>query len=259
MSWYQPCGRDWCLTFDLLFKPPGSKSQDISEVEELPVAQNIKISNITCDSFKICWDMDPKVKDRITHYFIDLNKKENKNSNKFKHKVSESRFHWPLPCSHGAKWETPQSDIPFELRSLKNMDAHDKLREDKCTLKGTLHPFTLSFVLLETKSYFWMVVHHSLIFSRDGRYLYLSLTLPSLNDVIWHLSPQPTILSLFSHLSSLFNPPSCLSSLIFLQPTVLSLFSPQPTVLSIFPLLSSTHRPVSLFSFCPWKPSAHKI
>lgn len=56
-------------------------------MEELPVPQNIKISNITCDSFKICWDMEPRSKERITHYFIDLNKKENKNSNKFKHKV----------------------------------------------------------------------------------------------------------------------------------------------------------------------------
>lgn len=56
-------------------------------MEELPVPHNIKISNITCDSFKISWDMDSKSKERITHYFIDLNKKENKNSNKFKHKV----------------------------------------------------------------------------------------------------------------------------------------------------------------------------
>lgn len=57
-------------------------------MEELPVPQNIKINNITCDSFKISWDMDSKAKERITHYFIDLNKKENKNSNKFKHKVN---------------------------------------------------------------------------------------------------------------------------------------------------------------------------
>lgn len=71
------------------FNYTGSKSQDgsISEMEELPVPQSIKISNITCDSFKICWDMEPRSKERITHYFIDLNKKENKNSNKFKHKV----------------------------------------------------------------------------------------------------------------------------------------------------------------------------
>lgn len=62
-------------------------------MEELPVARNIKISNITCDSFKICWDMDPHTTEKITHYFIDLNKKENKNSNKFKHKVF-SEWHY---------------------------------------------------------------------------------------------------------------------------------------------------------------------
>lgn len=72
----------------------GNKSQDsgIAEMEELPVPHNIKINNITCDSFKISWDMDSKSKDRITHYFIDLNKKENKNSNKFKHKVNPGRL-----------------------------------------------------------------------------------------------------------------------------------------------------------------------
>jgi len=32
------------------------------------------------------------------------------------------------------------------------------------TLKGTLHPFALSFPLLETQLYYWMVVQHSLIF-----------------------------------------------------------------------------------------------
>lgn len=71
------------------FPLSGNKSQDsgIAEMEELPVPQHIKISNITCDSFKICWDMDSRAKERITHYFIDLNKKENKNANKFKHKV----------------------------------------------------------------------------------------------------------------------------------------------------------------------------
>nr|AAI53388.1 Zgc:158361 protein [Danio rerio] len=64
------------------------KAEDTGVVEmELPVARNIKISNITCDSFKICWDVDPHSTEKITHYFIDLNKKENKNSNKFKHKV----------------------------------------------------------------------------------------------------------------------------------------------------------------------------
>ncbi|XP_061421349.1 phytanoyl-CoA hydroxylase-interacting protein-like isoform X1 [Lethenteron reissneri] len=65
-----------------------SKSRDsgIGEMEELSVPHNIQISNITCDSFRIRWDMEPRDRERVTHYFIDLNKKENKNSNKFKHK-----------------------------------------------------------------------------------------------------------------------------------------------------------------------------
>uniref|UniRef100_A0A4W6DTD1 Phytanoyl-CoA 2-hydroxylase interacting protein-like a n=1 Tax=Lates calcarifer TaxID=8187 RepID=A0A4W6DTD1_LATCA len=86
-----------------------SKSQDgsISEMEELPVPQNIKISNITCDSFKICWDMEPRSKERITHYFIDLNKKENKNSNKFKHKDVPTKLvakAVPLPMTVRGHW-----------------------------------------------------------------------------------------------------------------------------------------------------------
>ncbi|XP_020366358.2 phytanoyl-CoA hydroxylase-interacting protein-like [Rhincodon typus] len=55
-------------------------------MELLSTPHNIKITNITCDSFKICWDTDVKDRERITHYFVDLNKKENKDSNKFKHR-----------------------------------------------------------------------------------------------------------------------------------------------------------------------------
>ncbi|XP_070801611.1 phytanoyl-CoA hydroxylase-interacting protein-like isoform X1 [Pituophis catenifer annectens] len=87
----------------------GNKSQDsgIAEMEELPVPHNIKISNITCDSFKISWDMDSKAKERITHYFIDLNKKENKNSNKFKHKDVPTKLvakAVPLPMTVRGHW-----------------------------------------------------------------------------------------------------------------------------------------------------------
>lgn len=77
---------------------PGTESADSGPggVDDLPVPQQIRISNITCDSFRISWDMDSRGRDRITHYFIDLNKKENKDSNKFKHKVSGTR---PVGCT----------------------------------------------------------------------------------------------------------------------------------------------------------------
>lgn len=57
-------------------------------MELLSTPKNIEINNITCDSFRISWAMDKGDLERVTHYFIDLNKKENKNSNKFKHRVS---------------------------------------------------------------------------------------------------------------------------------------------------------------------------
>ncbi|NXL65842.1 PHYIP protein, partial [Chordeiles acutipennis] len=57
-------------------------------MELLSTPKNIEINNITCDSFRICWAMERGDLERVTHYFIDLNKKENKNSNKFKHRVS---------------------------------------------------------------------------------------------------------------------------------------------------------------------------
>ncbi|KAM6897558.1 phytanoyl-CoA hydroxylase-interacting protein-like [Xenentodon cancila] len=65
----------------------GAESADssIGDVDDLPVPQQIQISSITCDSFKIIWNMDSRGRDRITHYFMDLNKKEDKRSNQFKH------------------------------------------------------------------------------------------------------------------------------------------------------------------------------
>ena len=58
-------------------------------MELLSTPKNIEINNVTCDSFRISWAMERGDLERVTHYFIDLNKKENKNSNKFKHRVRE--------------------------------------------------------------------------------------------------------------------------------------------------------------------------
>lgn len=58
-------------------------------MELLSTPHSIEVNNITCDSFRISWAMENSDLERVTHYFIDLNKKENKNSNKFKHRVSE--------------------------------------------------------------------------------------------------------------------------------------------------------------------------
>ncbi|XP_020337519.1 phytanoyl-CoA hydroxylase-interacting protein-like isoform X1 [Oncorhynchus nerka] len=109
----------------------GNKSQDsgIVEMEELPVPQNIKISNITCDSFKICWDMEPRVKERITHYFIDLNKKENKNSNKFKHKDVPTKLvakAVPLPMTVRGHWFlSPRTEYTVAVQTASKQSDGD--------------------------------------------------------------------------------------------------------------------------------------
>ena len=73
-------------------------------MELLSTPHSIEINNITCDSFRICWAMEASDLERVTHYFIDLNKKENKNSNKFKHRVSKRRPDTlPAPILRGSK------------------------------------------------------------------------------------------------------------------------------------------------------------
>ncbi|KAM3863275.1 phytanoyl-CoA hydroxylase-interacting protein-like isoform 2-T2 [Diretmus argenteus] len=101
----------------------------ISEMEELPVPQNIKISNITCDSFKICWDTEPRAKERITHYFIDLNKKENKNSNKFKHKDVPTKLvakAVPLPMTVRGHWFlSPRTEYTVAVQTASKQTDGD--------------------------------------------------------------------------------------------------------------------------------------
>jgi len=50
-------------------------------------------------------------------------------------------------------------------------------------LKGTLHPHALSFLSLETQSYFWMGMVYSLISPRDGIKKDLSVLLHAYYDV----------------------------------------------------------------------------
>jgi hypothetical protein len=80
------CGGKEVLILSLDSVPTGAKPEGSMELLSTP--HSIEINNITCDSFRISWTMEDSDLERVTHYFIDLNKKENKNSNKFKHRVS---------------------------------------------------------------------------------------------------------------------------------------------------------------------------
>ncbi|KAM6956735.1 phytanoyl-CoA hydroxylase-interacting protein-like [Aplochiton taeniatus] len=109
----------------------GNKSQDsgIVEMEELPVPQKIQISNITCDSFKISWDMESRAKERLTHFFIDLNKKENKNSNKFKHKDVPTKLvakAVPLPMTVRGHWFlSPRTEYTVAVQTASKQSDGD--------------------------------------------------------------------------------------------------------------------------------------
>lgn len=62
--------------------------QAMAEVELLSTPHDIEISDVTCDSFRITWEMAPEDPSRVTHYFIDLSRKEGSEHNRFKHRVS---------------------------------------------------------------------------------------------------------------------------------------------------------------------------
>ncbi|KAM7143731.1 phytanoyl-CoA hydroxylase-interacting protein isoform 1-T2 [Molossus nigricans] len=76
-------------------------------MELLSTPHSIEVNNITCDSFRISWAMENSDLERVTHYFIDLNKKENKNSNKFKHRDVPTKLvakAVPLPMTVRGHW-----------------------------------------------------------------------------------------------------------------------------------------------------------
>uniref|UniRef100_A0A8C4MM51 Phytanoyl-CoA hydroxylase-interacting protein n=1 Tax=Equus asinus asinus TaxID=83772 RepID=A0A8C4MM51_EQUAS len=85
--------------------PTGAKPEGSMELLSTP--HSIEVNNITCDSFRISWTMENSDLERVTHYFIDLNKKENKNSNKFKHRDVPTKLvakAVPLPMTVRGHW-----------------------------------------------------------------------------------------------------------------------------------------------------------
>ncbi|XP_042192860.1 phytanoyl-CoA hydroxylase-interacting protein-like isoform X2 [Callorhinchus milii] len=73
--------------------------------------------------------MDPKYKDRITHYFIDLNKKETKNSNKFKHKDVPTKLvakAVPLPMTVRGHWFlSPRTEYTVAVQTASKQGDGD--------------------------------------------------------------------------------------------------------------------------------------
>ncbi|XP_061564251.1 phytanoyl-CoA hydroxylase-interacting protein-like isoform X1 [Cololabis saira] len=107
----------------------GAESADSGiGVDDLPVPQQIQVSSITCDSFRIIWDMDGRGRDRITHYFMDLNKKEDKSSNQFKHMDVPTKLvakAVPLPMTVRGHWFlSPRTEYTLAVQTAaKQLDG----------------------------------------------------------------------------------------------------------------------------------------
>ncbi|KAM6954741.1 phytanoyl-CoA hydroxylase-interacting protein [Aplochiton taeniatus] len=68
---------------------------------------NIQICQVTCDSFRIMWDMTPEDTARASHFFIDLSRKESKDPNRFKHRDVPTKLvakAVPLPMAVRGHW-----------------------------------------------------------------------------------------------------------------------------------------------------------
>lgn len=79
----------------------------MAEVELLSAPCNIQISDVTCDSFRITWEMNQEDSARVTHYFIDLSRKEGSEQNRFKHRDVPTKLvakAGPLPMAVRGHW-----------------------------------------------------------------------------------------------------------------------------------------------------------
>ncbi|KAK7135274.1 hypothetical protein R3I94_014054 [Phoxinus phoxinus] len=87
----------------------------MAEADLLSTPHNIQISEVSCDSFRITWETAPdEDTSRLTHYFIDLSRKEGSEPNRFKHRDVPTKLvakAGPLPMSVRGHWFlSPRTD-----------------------------------------------------------------------------------------------------------------------------------------------------
>ncbi|KAL7827328.1 hypothetical protein SRHO_G00330460 [Serrasalmus rhombeus] len=84
-----------------------ARSETMGEAELLSTPHNIQISEVTCDSFHVAWEMTSEDAARVTHYFIDLSRKEGGEQNRFKHRDVPTKLvakAVPLPMAVRGHW-----------------------------------------------------------------------------------------------------------------------------------------------------------
>ncbi|XP_028851881.1 phytanoyl-CoA hydroxylase-interacting protein [Denticeps clupeoides] len=79
----------------------------MADLDQLSTPCDVQICDVTCDSFRIAWEMSTEDTDRVTHYFIDLRRKEGGEQNRFKHRDVPTKLvakAVPLPMAVRGHW-----------------------------------------------------------------------------------------------------------------------------------------------------------
>ncbi|KAJ3603986.1 hypothetical protein NHX12_028727 [Muraenolepis orangiensis] len=100
---------------------------------EAPLAtpNNIQICEVSCDSFRIGWDMSPEDTGRATHFFIDLSRKESRDPNRFKHRDVPTKLvakAVPLPMAVRGHWFlSPRTEYCVAVQTAVRQPSGDYL------------------------------------------------------------------------------------------------------------------------------------
>ncbi|XP_030641139.1 phytanoyl-CoA hydroxylase-interacting protein [Chanos chanos] len=103
----------------------------MADVDVLSTPHNIQVSEVTCDSFRIAWEMTPEDSARVTHYFIDLSRKEGGDQNRFKHRDVPTKLvakAVPLPMAVRGHWFlSPRTDYCVAVQTAVRQPDGDYL------------------------------------------------------------------------------------------------------------------------------------
>ncbi|XP_039624505.1 phytanoyl-CoA hydroxylase-interacting protein [Polypterus senegalus] len=103
-------------------------------MDMLHMPHDIQITEVTCDSFKISWQMSMEDTSRVTHYFIDLSRKEVKDPNRFKHRDVPTKLvakAVPLPMMVRGHWFlSPRTEYSVSVQTAVKQPDGEYLVSD---------------------------------------------------------------------------------------------------------------------------------
>ncbi|XP_062854734.1 phytanoyl-CoA hydroxylase-interacting protein [Trichomycterus rosablanca] len=101
----------------------------MAELDVLSTPCNVQISEVTCDSFRVAWEITPEDAARVTHYFIDLSRKEGAERNRFKNRDVPTKLvakAVPLPMAVRGHWFlSPRTDYCVAVQTAIRLPDGD--------------------------------------------------------------------------------------------------------------------------------------